>query len=124
MKKGNFIFWIVVIIIIFLLNVLTNDSSTKRGIENFNRFDSAVINCKIEFVDIKHQGDHIILSDGRDFVAYLVAGKKPENGNINIFLYTATKGDSIAKKAYVDTLYLFKGNHKFAYVFSLDYRGK
>lgn len=120
--RSNLIFWIVAIIIMLPLIIMTHKCAKKEGMEDFKKFDSAEINSRIEFVDVYSQSDHIILSDGREFFFRSYTNK--ELNNLSIFSYTAIKGDSIAKRAYSDTLYLFKGNQKFAYLFDTDYRGK
>ena len=120
--KNNLIFWIVAIIIFIPLIIFSTHSAKKKGRENFEKFDSAEINSRIESIDNKYHGTHIVLSDGRDFVAYFLTDEKLNEGKI--FDHTATNGDSVIKKSYSDTLYLIKGNRKLAYLFGLEYRNK
>lgn len=98
-----------------LLIIYLSIDQDQRANKHFESFYSAEIDSRIEAVGIAYKGTRMKLTDGREFVFYPFTDNRLNEGNI--FNYTAEKEDRVVKKAYSDTLYLFKNDKKLAYIF-------
>ena len=90
-------------------------NAVKKGNEHYEAFNSADIDNRIESVEIAFKGSSMKLNDGRHFVFYPYTDSRLNDQRI--FNRTAEKGDRVKKRAFSDTLYLYKGNEVLAYTF-------
>jgi hypothetical protein len=105
---------LIVIIYIAIAQVFGN----KRDKRNFNKFNNSEISGSLKKVEIKYHGVGFwVYNDSTEYVFY------PYTSIINqkkIFYNFATKGDSVIKPKYQDTLILIKEGRKYPYTFRKD----
>lgn len=101
---------------VILLMWYSNKYSTSIGVKHFTYFDSSNIDGIISTVKIINQGAGFTLKNKiAPFVFYPVTDNLLNDGFI--FHLFAEPGDSLVKRAYSDTLYLYKGFKVYRYTF-------
>jgi hypothetical protein len=114
MKKRNLTFLSVVLIAIIYI-VATQVFGNKRDKRNFDIFYNSEISGSVNLVEIKYHGVGFrVLNDSNEYVFYPFTRSDSEK---KIFYQFATRGDSILKPRYHDTLILIKEGRRYQYTF-------
>ncbi len=114
MKKKLFI------VSMFLLACFAIFYSTRwqhnKGRREYNLFYSSQLSGKVVKIEEYSRASNLMLENNPNEFCFYPYTDKHLNNN-EIFQYIAKPNDSIYKPAYSDTLFLFKGNKKYAYTF-------
>ncbi|AWH86752.1 hypothetical protein HYN59_17275 [Flavobacterium album] len=119
MKKKWFILLIIGLVIFSIFNQI---DARKHGWEDFKKFNTTNINGIITEVKVFSKGSFFSLENGSEYIFNPYVDKNDNNNNdedYSIFQYFAKKGDSIAKPAKSDRLYLFKNGKRYVYRFTI-----
>ncbi len=106
--KQLLIFGVILFVILIPVGIWMQIQTKNKGKKHFEVFNAAEIDNRIQSVRIAYKGTGLKLDDGREFVFYPLTDKKLNEGSI--FVYTAESGDRVKKRAFSDTLYLYKGS--------------
>ena len=110
------IFGVILFVVLICFGIWMQTNAINEGKKHFESFNSADIDNRIESVRIAHKGTGMKLDDGRDFVFYPYTDKGLNDGSK--FNHTTESGDRVEKKAFSDTLYLYKGDKILTYTFT------
>lgn len=116
-KKQNTIFTIIIVVLFIGLAINSFFASNTYYKEKFIAFDSSLQEGVITRIEIQAHDDNFRLNTSEEY--YIFSSIVDENLNKYKFFYrVAEVGDSISKKRFSDTLYLFKRNgEKYAWTF-------
>mgnify|MGYP001108002435 CR=1 FL=1 len=114
--KHTIIIGLILFVIIIPVGFWMQNQAKYKGKKHFEVFNAADIDNRIESVRIAFKGTGVILDDGREFIFYPITDNKLNKGSI--FNYIAESGDTIKKRAFSDTIYLYKGDNILAYNFT------
>jgi len=112
LKKGKYIILILIITVIYIR--FFDESDNKRALQFYNYFYKNNIKGVLESVRGGRHGSIFRVKGFDEFTFYPSTGKLNNNKTFNYF---ATKGDSIYKHAYSDTLKLIKNGKTYLYTF-------
>ncbi len=114
--KENIKFAIIFSPVLIYLMLYGLKYSTSIGVNHFSHFDSSNIDGIISKVKIINQGSGFtLIKTNSTFVFYEYSDKMLNDGTI--FTLFAKHGDSVVKRPYSDTLYLYKGHKVYRYTF-------
>ena len=86
-------------------------------VKNYQTFYNSRLDGQIEYLSIKHHGVSLkLLEDKTQYVFYPRVDDQLNHGKI--FTAFAKKGDRVYKRAFGDSLFLFKGDKKYVYLFA------
>lgn len=114
-KKAKVILSTSVLLILIVLYFISKKHEKNRWENEFIHFDSTEIVGELEYVALVSHGVVFKIKNNRDrFIFYPLTSDLNEN---RIFDHLATKGDTIIKGKFADTLKLIKKNKKYLYTF-------
>ena len=122
-KNGNFIFSaktrvifiIIAVAICIIYMIIIRPIENKQYINSYNRFNSVNISGEIVEVDIKRKSSAFRIEKSDSF--YIFVPHSVKSNNNRSFLSIASRGDSVYKAAYSDTLKLFHNGDVYLYTF-------
>ncbi|SIT14322.1 hypothetical protein SAMN05421761_12113 [Belliella pelovolcani] len=114
--KHMVILGLILFVILIPVGIWMQNQAKNKGKKHFEVFNAADIDNRIESVRIAYKGTGMKLDDGREFIFYPLTDKRLNEGSI--FNYTAESGDKVEKRAFSDTLYLYKGDKILMYTFT------